>query len=165
MGEGGPWETVLKMPHPHLVEPEASAERNGSIRLQSLLVLPVCAPRKRTRGPLLDSLVVLLWFFKLAVFALEIIDAGVRIRQLTLKHIHFLAELLMHRIQLLMPGIKIFVVGFKVAQPLLEVLTVHLIHLLLDLLLRLLDAFHPLCEVIHYVLLGHTLTSLSCAPC
>jgi hypothetical protein len=42
----------------------------------------------------LDSLPVLLWFFELADFALEIIDAGVRIRQLNLKIFHFLAELL-----------------------------------------------------------------------
>ena len=89
------WETVLKLPYRHLVEPEASAQRNGSIRLQSLLVLPVSSLRKRTRGPPLDSLPVLLWFFKLAVFALEVIDAGVRNRQLTLKIFHFLAELLM----------------------------------------------------------------------
>ena len=94
----GPWETVLKPPHRHLVESEAPAQRNGSIRLQSLLALPVSAPRKRTRGPPLDSLPVLLWFFKLAVFALEIIDAGVRNRQLTLKIFHLPAELLMHRI-------------------------------------------------------------------
>jgi hypothetical protein len=95
------WEPVLKTPYRHLVEPEASAQRNVSIRLQSLLELPVSSPRKRTRGPPLDSLPVLLWFFKLAVFALEIIDTGVRIRQLSLKHIHFLAKLLMLRIQFL----------------------------------------------------------------
>ena len=83
----------------YVAEPEASAQRNGSIRLQSLIDLPVSSPRKRTRGPPLDALPVLLWFFKLADFALEIIDAGVRIRQLTLKLIHFLAELLMFRIQ------------------------------------------------------------------
>jgi hypothetical protein len=142
----GPWETVLKPPYPHLVEPEASAQRNGSIRLQFLLVLPVSAPRKRARGPPLDSLPVLLWFFKLPVFALEIVDAGVRNRQLTLKIFHLLAELLMARLQILMPGIKIFVVGFKVAQ-------------------AFTDAFHPVCEVICYVLLGHSETSLSCAPC
>src|SRR5215211_2088048 len=116
------------------------------IRLRSLLGLPVSAPRKRTRGPPLDSLPVLLWFFKLPVFALEIIDAGVRNRQLTLVIFHLPAELLMPRIQLLMPRIQIFVVGFKVAQ-------------------ALPDAFHPLCEVIRYVLLGHSVTSLSSAPC
>src|SRR5215204_1609060 len=146
MVEGGPGETVLKPPYPHLVEPEASAQRNGSIRLLSLLALPVSAPRKRTRGPPLDFLPILLWFFKLAVFALEIIDAGVRDRQLTLKIFHFLAELLIPRIQILMPRIQIFVVGFEVAQ-------------------AFTDAFHPLCEVIRYVLLGHTVTSLSCARC
>ena len=64
-----------------------------------LLALSVSAPRKRTRPPL-DSLVVLLWF-ELPVFALEIIDAGVRIRQLTLKIFYFLAELLMLGIQFL----------------------------------------------------------------
>src|SRR5215204_7599474 len=141
----GPWEPVLKPPCRQLVESEASAQRNGSIWLQSLLNLPVSAPRKRTRGPPLDSLPVLLWFFKLAVFALEVIDAGVRIRQLTLKIFHLPAELLMPRLQILMPRIQIFVVGFKVAQ-------------------AFPDAFHPLCEVIRYVLLGHTLTSLSLAP-
>src|SRR5215203_5592229 len=140
------WETVLKPPYRHLDEPESPALRNVSIRLQSPLVLPVSAPRKRTRGPPLDSLPVLLWFFKLPVFTLEIIDAGVRIRQLTLVIFHFLAELLITRIQLLMPRIQIFVVGFKVAQ-------------------AFTDAFHPVCEVIRYVLLGHTVTSLSCAPC
>ena len=88
-------EVVLKPPYRHLVEPEAPAQRKGSIRLQSLLGLPVSAPRKHTRGPHLDSLPVLLGFFKLPVFALEIIDAGVRNRQLTLKIFHFLAELLM----------------------------------------------------------------------
>jgi hypothetical protein len=66
-----------------------------------LLALSISAPRKRTRGPPLDSLVVLLWFFKLPDFDLEIIDAGLRIRQLTLKLIHFLAELLKLRIQVL----------------------------------------------------------------
>src|SRR5215203_3583532 len=142
----GVWETILKTPYPHLVEPEAPAQRNGSIRLLSLLVLPVSPPSKRTRGTPLDSLPVLLWFFKLLDFTLEIIDAGVRNRQLTLKIFHFLAELLIARIQLLMPRIQIFVVGFKVAQ-------------------AFPDAFHPVCEVIRYVLLGHTVTSLSCAPC
>src|SRR5215208_323491 len=139
MVEDGPWETVLKPPYHHLVESEASAQPNGSIRLQSLLGLPVSTPRKRTRGSPLDSLPVLLWFFKLAVFAPEIIDAGVRDRQLTLKIFHLPAELLMPRLQ-------IFILGFKVAQacP---------------------DAFHPICEVIRYVLLGHTITSPSCAPC
>src|SRR5918994_3623495 len=109
-----------------------------------LLALSVSAPRKCTRGPPLDSLPVLLWFFKLAVFALEIVDAGARNRQLTLKIFHLPAELLMPRLQILMPGIKIFVVGFKVAQ-------------------AFPDAFHPVCEVIRYVLLGHTVTSLYCA--
>jgi hypothetical protein len=98
MVEDGPWETVLKPPYHHLVESEASAQPNGSIRLQSLLGLPVSAPRKRTRGLLLDSLPVLLWFFKLAVFALEVIDARVRNRQLTLKIFYLPAELLMPRI-------------------------------------------------------------------
>jgi hypothetical protein len=87
-----------RSPHRHLDGPEASAQRNGSIRLQSLLGLPVSAPRKRTRGPHRDSLPVLLWFFELAVFALKVIDAGVRNRQLTLKIFHLPAELLMHRI-------------------------------------------------------------------
>ena len=91
----GLWEPVLKPPCRQLVESEASAQRNGSIRLQSLLGLPVSAPRKRTRGPPLDSLVVLLWFFKLPVFALEIIDAGLRTIQPSLKIFYFLAELLM----------------------------------------------------------------------
>src|SRR5215204_2333068 len=109
----GPWEPVLKPPCRQLVESEAPAQRNLSIRLQSLLGLPVSAPRKRRRGPLLDSLPVLLWFFKLPVFALEIIDAGLRTNQLSLKIFHLLAELLMARIQLLMPRIQIFVVGFK----------------------------------------------------
>jgi hypothetical protein len=99
MGEAGPWEPVLKPPYPHLLESEASAQRKGSIRLQLLLALPVSAPRQRTRGSPLDSHPVLLWFFKLLDFALEIIDAGVRNRQLTLKIFHFLAELLMLRIQ------------------------------------------------------------------
>jgi hypothetical protein len=94
----GPWEPVLKHPYRHLVESEAPAQRNGSIRLQSLLGLPVSTPRKRTRGSPLDSLPVLLWFFKLAVFAPEIIDAGVRDRQLTLKIFYLPAELLMPRI-------------------------------------------------------------------
>jgi hypothetical protein len=134
-----------RSPHRHLGEPEASAQRNDSIRLQSLLALPVSALRKRTRGPPLDSLPVLLWF-ELLVFALEVIDAGVGDRQLTLKIFHLAAELLMARIQLLMPRIQILVIGLKVAQ-------------------AFTDAFHPVCEVIHYVLLGHTLTSLSCAPC
>src|SRR5215216_6019172 len=142
MGErwvrAGPWETVLKPPYRHLVEPEAPAKRNVSLRLQSLLALTVSSPRKRTRGPHLDSLPILLWFFKLAVFALEVIDAGLRIRQLTLKIFHLPAELLIPRIQLLMPRIQIFVVGFEVAQ-------------------AFTDAFHPLCEVIRYVLLGHIL--------
>ena len=105
------------------------------------------APRKRTRGPPLDFLPVLLWFFKLPGFALEIIDAGLRIRQLTLKNFHFLAELLMLRIQLLQllqRGFQLLVVGLKVAQ-------------------AFTDAFHPVCEVIRYVLLGHTVISLSCA--
>src|SRR5215218_1014150 len=141
----GPWEPVLKHPYRHLVESEAPAQRNGSIRLQSLLGLPVSTPRKRTRGSPLDSLPVLLWFFKLAVFAPEIIDAGVRDRQLTLKIFHLPAELLMARLQILMPRIQIFVVGFKVAQ-------------------AFTDTFHPVCEVIRYVLLGHTVTSLSLAP-
>ncbi|CAA9375741.1 MAG: hypothetical protein AVDCRST_MAG93-8795 [uncultured Chloroflexia bacterium] len=35
--------TVLKPPHRHLVEPEASAQRNGSTRLQLLLGLPFCS--------------------------------------------------------------------------------------------------------------------------
>src|SRR5215211_2754044 len=90
-----------------------------------------------------SSPLALLWF-ELPVFALEIIDAGVRVRQLTLKIFHFLAELLIPRLQILMPRIQIFVVGFKVAQ-------------------AFTDAFHPLCEVIRYVLLGHTVTSLSLA--
>jgi hypothetical protein len=94
-----------------------------------------------------------LWF-ELPDFALEIIDTGVRIRLLTLKIFDFLAELLMPRIQ-------IFVVGLKVTQAFLEVLTIGLMHLVLQ---HLLDAFHPLCEVIRYVLLGHTVTSLSLAP-
>jgi hypothetical protein len=97
----GPWETLLKTPYRHLVEPEAPAQRKVSIRLQSLLGLPVAAPTKRTRGPPLDSLPVLLWFFKLQDFDLEIIDAGLRIRQLTLKNFPFLAELLKLRIQFL----------------------------------------------------------------
>jgi hypothetical protein len=140
----GPWEPVLKPPYRHLVDPEAPAQRNGSIRLLLLLVLPVSSPRKRTRGPPLDSLPVLLWF-ELPVFTLEIIDAGLRTIQLILKIFHLPAELLMPRIQLLMPRIQIFVVGLKVAQacP---------------------DAFHSLCEVIRYVHLGHTVTSLSCSP-
>jgi hypothetical protein len=99
----GPWETVLKPPYRHLVEFEAPAQRNGSIRLLLLLVRPVSGSRKRTRGPPLDSLPVLLWFFKLPGFALEIIDAGLCIRQLTLKIFHFLADLLyleLHIVQL-----------------------------------------------------------------
>jgi hypothetical protein len=97
----GPWETVLKTPCRHLVEPDAPAQPNVSIRLLSLLALPVSAPRKRTRGPPLDCLPVLLWFFKLAVFALEIIDAGLRTIQPSLKIFYFLAELLMFGIQFL----------------------------------------------------------------
>src|SRR5215218_7468732 len=88
------------------------------IRLQSLLGLPVSAPRKRTRGPPLDSLPVLLWFFKLQGFALEIIDAGLRTIQPSLKIFHFVAELLMLRIQFL------------------QVLTIGLIHLVLQRLLE-----------------------------
>jgi len=99
MGEGGP--VGNRSPHRYLDGPEAFAQRNGSIRPQSLLTLPVSAPTKRTRGPPLDSLPVLLWFFKLAVFALEVIDAGVRNRQLTLKVFHLPAELIMLRIQFL----------------------------------------------------------------
>jgi hypothetical protein len=57
--------------------------------------------RPRSCEVLLNPLPVLLWFFKLPDFALEIIDAGIRICQLTLKIFHFLAELLMLRIQFL----------------------------------------------------------------
>src|SRR5215207_11352712 len=81
------------------------------------------APERSQGAP--QPLLAPLWF-ELPDFALEIIDAGLRIRQLTLVIFHFLAELLMPRIQLLMPRIQVFVVGFKVAHPLLEVLTIHL---------------------------------------
>ena len=86
------WETVLKTPYRHLVEPEAPAQRNGSIRLQSLLVLPVSAPRKLSRGTPLDSLPVLLWF-ELPVFALEIIDLACHVCQITLELSHVLVDL------------------------------------------------------------------------
>jgi hypothetical protein len=56
------------------------------------------APERSQGTP--QPLLAPLWF-ELPGFALEIIDAGVRIRQLTLKIFHFLAELLMLRIQLL----------------------------------------------------------------
>jgi hypothetical protein len=57
--------------------------------------------RPRSCEVLLNPLPVLLWFFKLKGFALEIIDAGVRNRYLTLKNFHFVAELLMLRIHFL----------------------------------------------------------------
>ena len=109
MGEGGPGETVLKTPYPHLGEPEASAQRNGSIRLQSLLALPVSAPRKLTRGTPLDSLPVLLWF-ELPVFALEIIDLASHVRHLILQIFHVLVDLLQleqHVTRPLLEGIAI----------------------------------------------------------
>src|SRR5215217_9435271 len=118
--------------------PPSVTSRSGYNRCSASL----SAPERSQGAP--QPLLAPLWF-ELAVFALEIIDAGICIRQLTLKHIHFLAELLMPRIQLLMPRIQIFVVGFKVVQ-------------------AFTDAFHPVCEVIRYVVLGHTLTSLSLAP-
>src|ERR671910_1756840 len=80
------------------------------------------APERSQGAP--QPLLAPLWF-ELPDFALKIIDAGLCIRQLTLVIFHFLAELLMPRIQ-------VFVVGFKVAQPLLVVLTSGLIHLVLQ---------------------------------
>src|SRR5918993_2463494 len=139
----GPWETVLKIPYRHLGEslkvPPSPTSQSGYNGCSASL----SAPERSQGAP--QPLLAPLWF-ELPDFALEIIDAGVRNRQLTLKIFHLPAELLMHRIQLLMPRIQIFVVGFKVAQ-------------------AFTDAFHPLCEVIRYVLLGHSVTSLSCAPC
>jgi hypothetical protein len=100
--KAGLWKTVLKPPYRHLVVSDASAQRNVSIRLQSLCSAYLCPLRESAHeAPPLDSLPVLLWFFELPDFALEVIDAGVRNRQLTLKNFHFVTELLMLRIQVL----------------------------------------------------------------
>src|SRR5215211_6809667 len=105
MFEGGRVETVFKTPYRHLDEPEAPTQPNVSIRLQSLLDLPFCSGALAMCAP--QPLLAPLWF-ELPDFALEIIDAGLCIRQLTLVIFHFVAELLMPRIQLLMPRIQIF---------------------------------------------------------
>ena len=97
----GPWETVLKPPYRHLVEPEAphSVTAQSGYNRSSPYLWPL---QESARGAPLDSLPVLLWF-ELPDFALEIIDAGLCIRQLTIVIFHFLAELLMlelHIVQL-----------------------------------------------------------------
>jgi hypothetical protein len=97
------WETVLRL---HTViwlglKPPLSVTAQSAA---TLAPPPTCVRSKKANTrPSLYSLPVLLWFFKLQGFALEIIDAGVRIRQLTLVIFHFLAELLMlelHIVQL-----------------------------------------------------------------
>ena len=71
------------------LKPPPSVTAQSGYNRSSLYLCPL----RESAHEALDSLPVLLWFFKLQDFALEIIDAGVRIRQLTLKLIHFLAEL------------------------------------------------------------------------
>ena len=90
MFEDGPVGNRSQASIRNLGGPEAPTQRNVSIRLQSLLGLPFCS------GVLARcSLNLVPASSYLAVFALEIIDAGLCIRQLTLVIFHFLAELLM----------------------------------------------------------------------
>ena len=133
----GLWETVLKPPYVIWLSlklaPSVTAQ-SGYNRSSPYL----CSLQESAHGAPLDSLPVLLWF-ELADFALEIIDAGV-IRQLTIVIFHFLADLLSlnssSAIHILLRGFQLFVGGLKVAHPLLEVLTIGLIHLVLQRLLE-----------------------------
>src|SRR5918993_6063361 len=94
----GPWETVLKIPYRHLGEslkvPPSPTSQSGYNGCSASL----SAPERSQRAP--QPLLAPLWF-ELPDFALEIIDAGICIRQLTLVIFHFLTELLMPRIQIL----------------------------------------------------------------
>jgi hypothetical protein len=91
------WETVLKPPYLHLVEPEASAQLtspSGYNRCSASL----SAPERSQDAP--QPLIAPLWF-ELPDFALQIIDAGLRTIQPSLKIFYFLAELLKLRIHFL----------------------------------------------------------------
>ena len=84
------------------MRPAGPHSRCPSILRHYHLSSPYLYPlRPRSCEVLLNPPPVLLWFFKLPDFALEIIDAGLRIIQLTLKFFYFLAELLMLRIHFL----------------------------------------------------------------
>src|SRR5215211_740804 len=93
---------AFRTPHRPLGETEAPDPHDihpGARQYSGTLAHHLSSPaRERSRGTPLDSLVVLLWL-ELPVFALEIIDAGLCIRQLTLVIFHFLADLLQLRIQ------------------------------------------------------------------
>src|SRR5215203_2264303 len=108
----GPWETVLKTPYRHLGEPEAPAQRNVSIRLQSLLGLPFCS------GALARcSLKHVPVSSYLAVFAVEIIDLVFHIRHLILQTSPFLAVLLQLEQHITQPILEVIAIGLLLHPP------------------------------------------------
>ena len=88
------------------------------------------APRKRTQGPPLASLPVLLWF-ELALFALEIFDLVFHLRHLIVQISYVLVDLLHLELQITRPNLDVIAVGLLL-QGLLDLL--YLLEGLLDLL-------------------------------
>jgi hypothetical protein len=88
---------AFRAPHRPLGETEAPAAHNihPGARVSSGTLAHHLSPlaRERSRSTSLDSLVVLLWF-ELPVFALEIIDLACHIRQITLELSHVVVDLL-----------------------------------------------------------------------
>ena len=97
---------AFRTPHRPLGETEAPAPHNihpGARRYSGTLAHHLSPlARERSRGTPLDSLVVLLWF-ELPVFALEIIDLVFRLR-------HFVLQLLHLGLQLTRPILKLIAI-------------------------------------------------------
>ena len=158
MVEGGPGETFSSLHIHHLVEPEASAQTSliGSMpatRCAASSSAYLCPLQESAHlRPSLDSLLVLLWFFKLLTRSSlsEIIDAGspqppAHPPDVLPPSARELSSCFEHQHHSCLESRDLCELDFKVAQ-------------------AFTDAFHPVCEVIRYVLLGHFVTSLSCAP-